>query len=117
MNKYGTLNFIKGLLFIVGTLMIVGGAMMLLADVAKIINNQQTNYGNFQLAFAYTGIFTSLSLIVSGVMFLAFGEMIQVAVDIATNTAEMVEHSRETSAFFGRVAARANPSEEPRAAR
>jgi hypothetical protein len=93
------------------------GGIMLLIDILKITTNREPNYGNFQPGFAYMGIVTSISLMVSGVVFLAFGEMIQVAVDIAVNTAEMVEHGRETSAFFGRVAAKANPSDEPRAIR
>jgi hypothetical protein len=80
-------------------------------------NQNAGNYQAIPMALAFMNFLPSISLIFTGFVVFAFGEIIQLAIDIATNTAEMVEHGRETSAFFGRVAAKSNPAPEPQARR
>jgi hypothetical protein len=111
MNKYRTLPFIKGGLFFISALLLIAGGLSLVIGVVMVLTNQESAYGDLHL----TAILGGLSLMVSGVAFLAFGAVIQVAVDIANNTAEMVEHGRQTSAFFSRVSTKINPQGEPRA--
>lgn len=67
----------------------------------------------------FTQIVGGCFAVVSGLIFVALGELLQVLSAIATNTApiaEMVEYARHTNAFFVRILAKANQKEEPKAA-
>lgn len=100
--QYGGARFISLTLRVVGWLLLVPG--LLLAMLTGVDSFTQIVGGCFA--------------VVSGLIFIALGELLQVLSDIATNTApiaEMVEYARNTNAFFVRILAKANQKDEPKA--
>ena len=120
MKDYPVLRFISGCLRVVGWLAFAASVFFTLVYGAVLLqqtSNPAAAYGDLNAANAAIKIWGTAAGIVSSLTMIVVGELIQVFTDIAINTApiaQLVEYSKETNAFFSRVAAKTNPSEQSR---
>jgi hypothetical protein len=105
--KYGALKFIKVCLLVLGILMFGGGIIYMLSVLAA-----GHSYG-LPVSYLITGFLPGIALMITGFLIYAMSEVLQLAIDIAENTAAIAYYGKETSEFFGRVSTKANPPEEP----
>jgi hypothetical protein len=101
--QYVGLKFVSMTLRVVGWLLLVPGLLLALLTGGD----------------SFTQIVGGCFAVISGLIFVALGELLQVLSAIATNTApiaQLVEYAKVTNAFFVRVTAKVNQKDEPQAA-
>ena len=101
--EYGGPKVISMTLRVVGWLLLVPGLLLAILTGGD----------------SFTQVVGGCLAVVSGLIFIALGELLQVLSTIATNTApiaKMVEYAKHTNAFFVRILAKANQKDEPSAA-
>lgn len=113
-KRYGALEIIAWIIKLIGWVIIVI-ACLSFAYFMFTYSSQQpvaSPYGVVTpLAIVFVSIFISLSTLLSGILFLAAGLLIDAVVDIALNTAELAtvaNNSERTVEFFEHMSNRAN---------
>lgn len=114
MKNYTALRIISNILAFIGYVIITLGVLFLIFGVLGNANN--ASYANPYVS--HNGVILviiaiSLSVVLSGILIVASGQLIEAVVDIAKNTSYLpaiAKSSDQTVSFFERVNARASPT-------
>jgi hypothetical protein len=104
MFRYAVIRITSGLLRIGGFVGVILSVIALMSAYQWLGPSQVTGADSiFVRSFGLFALYGGLSLLVSSLLMIAAGQMLQVFVDIALNTrpiGELVETSRSTARFF-----------------
>lgn len=107
-GRYPALRVVSYFLRLFGWVLISLGLLGFIAvfsGLGHVINQYAGEIGYGQLGGVMTALIISLSMFIfmSGLSYLAFGEIIKVFVDIALNTEPLLEIAQDTNYFYERL--------------
>jgi hypothetical protein len=110
MKHYGAMRFVAGLLKFLGWLTIAVGGLVIVVVLNGSKNIPSSSYVDPAMVFLVALVIGGL-IIITGVFWIAAGEMVSAIADIATNSAHLpkiAENSDRTVGFFEHISTRSN---------